>query len=89
MSGRVAGKRVLITGGAGGLGQAMAWMMAREGARLAISDVDGAAAERLAQAINDEIADAAVAYAHDVRCEEDWARAVSYTHLTLPTKRIV
>mgnify|MGYP002721611981 FL=1 len=61
MSGRVAGKRVLITGGAGGLGQAMAWMMAREGARLAISDVDGAAAERLAQAINDEIADAAVA----------------------------
>lgn len=76
MSGRVAGKRVLITGGAGGLGQAMAWMMAREGARLAISDVDGAAAERLAQAINDEIADAAVAYAHDVRCEEDWARVV-------------
>lgn len=74
MSGRVAGKRVLITGGAGGLGQAMAWMMAREGARLAISDVDGAAAERLAQAINDEIADAAVAYAHDVRREEDWAR---------------
>lgn len=76
MSGRVAGKRVLITGGAGGLGQAMAWMMAREGARLAISDVDGAAAERLAQAINDEIADAAVAYAHDVRREEDWARVV-------------
>lgn len=74
MSGRVAGKRVLITGGAGGLGQAMAWMMAREGARLAISDVDGAAAERLAQAINDEIADAAVAYAHDVRHEDDWAR---------------
>lgn len=74
MSGRVAGKRVLITGGAGGLGQAMAWMMAREGARLAISDVDGAAAERLAQAINDEIADAAVAYAHDVRREDDWAR---------------
>lgn len=74
MSGRVAGKRVLITGGAGGLGQAMAWMMAREGARLAISDVDGAAAERLAQAINAEIADAAVAYAHDVRHEDDWAR---------------
>jgi NAD(P)-dependent dehydrogenase (short-subunit alcohol dehydrogenase family) len=76
MSGRVAGKRVLITGGAGGLGQAMAWMMAREGARVAISDIDGAAAERLANAINAEIAGAAVAYAHDVRSEDDWARVV-------------
>ncbi|QYF86518.1 SDR family oxidoreductase [Brevundimonas sp. PAMC22021] len=76
MSGRVAGKRVLITGGAGGLGQAMAWMMAREGARVAISDIDGAAAERLANAINAEIAGAAVAYAHDVRGEDDWARVV-------------
>ena len=76
MSGRVAGKRVLITGGAGGLGQAMAWMMAGEGARVAISDIDGAAAERLANAINAEIAGAAVAYAHDVRSEDDWARVV-------------
>ena len=38
--GRVAGKRVLITGAAGGLGQAMAWMMAREGARLALTDIN-------------------------------------------------
>ncbi|WP_306414846.1 hypothetical protein [Brevundimonas aurantiaca] len=30
--GRVAGKTVLITGAAGGLGEAMAFMMAREGA---------------------------------------------------------
>ena len=33
MSGRVAGKAALITGAAGGLGQAMARMLAREGAK--------------------------------------------------------
>ena len=39
--GRVAGKQALITGAAGGLGEAMAWMMAREGAKVAITDIDG------------------------------------------------
>ena len=38
--GRVAGKKVLITGAAGGLGEAMAFMMAREGATLALTDID-------------------------------------------------
>jgi NAD(P)-dependent dehydrogenase (short-subunit alcohol dehydrogenase family) len=33
-AGRVAGKQALITGAAGGLGEAMAWMLAREGLRL-------------------------------------------------------
>lgn len=81
MTGRVAGKTVLITGAAGGLGEAMAWMLAREGARLALTDVDADRAEALAAAIWAEHPDAAFAYGHDVRSEDQWieviARAVS------------
>ena len=45
MSGRVEGKIALVTGGAQGLGEAAARMLAREGARVAISDVNVAGAE--------------------------------------------
>ena len=43
-AGRVAGKQALITGAAGGLGEAMAWMLAREGAKVAVTDVNLAGA---------------------------------------------
>ena len=38
---RVSGKKALITGGAQGLGEATAWMLAREGAKVAVTDVNG------------------------------------------------
>ncbi len=74
--GRVAGKQALITGAAGGLGEAMAWMLAREGARVAVTDVNAAGAEALAAAINAEISGAAFAYAHDVTDETAWVSVV-------------
>ncbi|MFN4041835.1 MAG: SDR family oxidoreductase [Brevundimonas sp.] len=77
MSGRVSGKTVLITGAAGGLGESMAWMMAREGARLALSDIDGERARGLAKAINGQHPDAAFAYAHDVASEDQWREVVA------------
>jgi NAD(P)-dependent dehydrogenase (short-subunit alcohol dehydrogenase family) len=77
MAGRVAGKKTLITGGAGGLGRSMAWMLAREGAKVAITDVDGAAAQALADEINAEIAGAAFAFAHDVADEDQWVRVIA------------
>lgn len=77
MAGRVAGKAALITGAAGGLGQAMAWMLAREGARVAVTDVDLTGAQALATAINAERPDAAYAYAHDVTREDQWAEVVT------------
>ncbi|RZJ82942.1 MAG: SDR family NAD(P)-dependent oxidoreductase, partial [Brevundimonas sp.] len=52
--GRVAGKTVLITGAAGGLGEAMAFMLAREGARVAVTDIDGDRAATLTRRINEE-----------------------------------
>ncbi len=77
MSGRVAGKQALITGAAGGLGEAMAWMMAREGARVAITDIDGPRAQALAAAVNAEIPGAAFAFTHDVADEAQWAEVVA------------
>ena len=38
--GRVEGKTALVTGGASGIGRASAIMLAREGARVAVSDID-------------------------------------------------
>ncbi len=76
MTGRVAGKTALITGAAGGLGEAMAWMLAREGAKVAVTDIDGGRAQALADAINGEIAGSAFAFAHDVAKEDQWVSVV-------------
>lgn len=40
MSGRVSGKRILVTGGATGLGAAFVRRLAEEGATLFIGDID-------------------------------------------------
>lgn len=76
MSGRVQGKRVLITGAAGGLGQAMAWMLVREGASVALSDIDGDRARALAAEIGAAHPGRAFGFAHDVASEDQWVRTI-------------
>jgi len=76
MTGRVAGKKALITGAAGGLGEAMARMLAREGARVAVTDIDAVRAGALAAAINAEVPRSTFAYAHDVRSEDQWVDVI-------------
>ena len=49
--GRMAGRRAFITGAGSGLGRATAVAMAREGASVCLSDIDGDAAQRAADAI--------------------------------------
>ena len=75
--GRVAGKAALITGAAGGLGQAMARMLVREGAKVAVSDRDLNGARALADSINAETPGSAFAYEHDVTREDDWVRVAA------------
>lgn len=75
-AGRVAGKQALITGAAGGLGEAMAWMLAREGAKVAVTDVNLPGVRALADAINAEVPGAAFAFAHDVTDETAWISVI-------------
>ncbi|HRY25682.1 MAG TPA: SDR family NAD(P)-dependent oxidoreductase, partial [Geminicoccaceae bacterium] len=45
---RLKGKRALVTGAGSGFGRAIAETYVREGAKVAILDIDGDAAERVA-----------------------------------------
>lgn len=77
MSGRVAGKKIFITGAAQGLGLAMAQACAAEGAKVALADINAAGADDRATALNDKYgAGAAFAYALDVTNEDHWVKAL-------------
>jgi NAD(P)-dependent dehydrogenase (short-subunit alcohol dehydrogenase family) len=81
MPGRVEGKVALVTGAAQGLGEATARMLAREGARVAVTDINEEGAIRVARAINALRKDSAIAVSHDVTREDQWRRAVEETEL--------
>ncbi len=58
LRGRVAGKVALVTGAAKGLGEATALLLAREGAQVAVTDIDEEGGRRVTQSIVDSGADA-------------------------------
>jgi NAD(P)-dependent dehydrogenase (short-subunit alcohol dehydrogenase family) len=66
-------RRALVTGGASGLGRAVAQRLASDGWRVAIADIDPAAAERSRA----EIAGEAMALRLDVRSEDEWVATVA------------
>jgi 3(or 17)beta-hydroxysteroid dehydrogenase len=70
---RVEGKVVLITGGASGVGRDAALLLAGEGARVVIADLDESAGEALAR----ELGEAALFVRHDVASESSWASVMS------------
>ncbi|HEX2559769.1 SDR family oxidoreductase [Phenylobacterium sp.] len=77
MSGRVAGKKVFITGAAGGLGSAMARALVAEGAQVCLADIDSAGVEDLAAEINTGFGEgAAFAFPLDVTKEDQWIYAL-------------
>jgi NAD(P)-dependent dehydrogenase (short-subunit alcohol dehydrogenase family) len=75
--GRAAGKKAFISGGAGGLGSAMARMLAREGAKVSLADINLDGAKAVAAQINAEVgAGAAFAFPLDVTKEDQWIYAL-------------
>ena len=68
--GRLDGKVAIITGAASGIGKATARLFAREGAKLALADVDEAALKAVTQLITD-VGGTAVMKKTDVSNEED------------------
>src|SRR5579872_2937696 len=76
-SGRVAGKKVLITGAAQGLGAAAARALAAEGALVSLTDLNVDGARKVAAEIN-AVSGGRVAFAFplDVTKEEQWIYAL-------------
>jgi NAD(P)-dependent dehydrogenase (short-subunit alcohol dehydrogenase family) len=70
--GRLAGKAVVVTGGARGLGEGMVRRFVAEGARCVIADIDVEAGERLAA----ELGDPVVFVRTDVTSEDDVVAAI-------------
>lgn len=74
---RVAGKKALVTGAAQGLGQAIAAMLAKEGAMVFCTDLNAAGAAAAAASINAQFPGRAFSAGHDVASEQDWISVIA------------
>jgi len=74
--GRVQDKIAIVTGAARGIGEAVATMLAREGAQVFVTDLDAAAGESCVQTIRAGGGQAEF-LSHDVTREQDWERVTA------------
>ncbi|MDX2238731.1 MAG: SDR family oxidoreductase [Hyphomonadaceae bacterium] len=84
MGDRLAGKKAFISGGAQGLGAAMAKRFAEEGAKVALADVNFDGAQKTAAEINAAHGGGtAFAVALDVTSEEQWITALEVANAAM------
>lgn len=74
--GRVAGKTAIVTGASLGLGRAAATLLAREGARVVLTDLRREEGAEVADRIVSDGGEA-IFLTHDVASEEDWKRVIA------------
>lgn len=80
MSGKeLAGKTAIITGGAGAFGTALGFEFAGKGASVVVADLDGVAAERVAEEIGRQSGVSTLGIGCDVRQEVDVQKMVEQT----------
>lgn len=75
---RLADKVIVITGGAGGMGESHARRFASEGAKVVITDIN----EEKGQSIANDIGETALFIKHDVTNEDQWVNVVKQTEET-------
>src|SRR5512138_615342 len=75
---RVKDKVAIVTGGAGGLGRAEALLLAEEGAKVVVTDVDEAAVAIIAEEITRQ-GRQAISAKLDVTSEFEWSRVIDKT----------
>lgn len=74
--GRVEGKVALVTGGAGGIGGAIAQRLAENGARLVLTDRSRAGLDEMVSALAKRGVQDVLALEHDVASERDWQKVM-------------
>jgi NAD(P)-dependent dehydrogenase (short-subunit alcohol dehydrogenase family) len=74
--GQITGKTALVTGGASGIGRATALTLAREGASVMVTDLNGQGAEAVAAEIT-AAGGAAQAMQHDTTDEDRWQAVIA------------
>ena len=75
---RVKDKVAIVTGAAGGMGEASARLLAREGAKVVITDINEVDGERVAKEIERQAGTCAF-LRQDVASESDWQRVIAST----------
>jgi NAD(P)-dependent dehydrogenase (short-subunit alcohol dehydrogenase family) len=75
---RVRGKVAIVTGAAGGLGRAQALLLAKEGAKVVLTDIDQAAGKKVVEEIQ-SLGGEAIFIRHDVTSESDWMKVMTET----------
>lgn len=77
--GRVSGKVAIVTGAASGVGKEDAILLAREGAKVVLTDLNEAEGVKVAAQINAANPDSALFLKHDIASEEGWIEVIAKT----------
>lgn len=76
MTGRVEGKMAFITGAAQGLGEAIAFMLAKEGSKVVLADINEDKLLDVEKKINSKYPDKAYSVKLDVTSEDEWKQTL-------------